>query len=149
MCEYGCFPIYQPTSDLYLLNVESGKYERLGINSDRSESWHSWSSNGRWFAFSSKRHDGLLTRLYLSYFDEAGKAHKPVLMPQRDPAFYNSCLKTYSVPELIAELVQVSANALSKAIRSSRGTAVKMPEVSMTRKAEPSVPWRPGIPKRQ
>ena len=61
MCKYGCFPVYQQSSDLYLIDLEAaertGRYEyrRLEVNSDESESWHSWSSNSRWIAFSSKR----------------------------------------------------------------------------------------------
>jgi hypothetical protein len=67
MCQYGCFPIYQPTSDLYMMNLESGEYKKLdNINSRYSESWHSWSSNSRWIAFSSKRAGGLFTRTYFS-----------------------------------------------------------------------------------
>jgi len=147
MCEYGCFPIYQPSSDLYLMDLETGEYRRLEINSDRSESWHSWSSNSRWFAFSSKRRDGLFTRTYLSYLDETGKAHKPVLLPQKDPTFYDSFLKTYTVPELIVEPVQVSSMALANAVRSSEKIEVELPAISMTRKTKKPSPWRSGSPK--
>jgi len=148
MCEYGCFPIYQPNSDLYLMDLETGAYRRLEINSERCESWHSWSSNSRWFAFSSKRRDGLLTRLYLSYLDEAGKAHKPVLLPQKDPTFYDSFLKTYSVPELVIEPVQVSSTDLAAAIRSPHKVEVELPMMSMTRKPD-KAPWRSAGPARE
>jgi hypothetical protein len=72
MCDYGCFPIYQPSSDLYIMGLEADRqtgnyaYRRLEINSDRCESWHCWSSNGRWIVFSSKRRDGVFTRSYIS-----------------------------------------------------------------------------------
>jgi len=146
MCEYGCFPIYQASSDLYLMDLETGDYRRLEINSDRSESWHSWSSNSRWFAFSSKRRDGLFTRSYLSYFDKTGKAHKPVLLPQKDPTFYDSFLKTYTVPELVMEPVQASSRAFANAVRSSEKTKVELPVVSMTRKTKGPSPWRSSVP---
>ena len=75
MCEYGYFPPWQPSSDLYIMDLkaaqETGRYEyrRLDINSDESEAWHSWSSNSRWIVFSSKREYGGFTRCYLSYVD--------------------------------------------------------------------------------
>ncbi len=53
MCEYGCFPVYQSSSDLYIMDLSTGGYRRAAINSKYSESWHSWSSNSRWIAFSS------------------------------------------------------------------------------------------------
>ena len=86
MCRYGCFPVYQPSSDLYLMDLATRQYRKLAINSEFSESWHSWSSNSRWIAFSSKRQGGLFTRTYLSYVDQAGTAHKPFVLPQQDPS---------------------------------------------------------------
>ena len=143
LCDYGCFPIYQPSSDLYLMDLATRQYERLDVNSDRSESWHSWSSNGRWFAFSSKRRDGLFTRSYFSYFDANGKAHKPFLMPQKDPTFYDSFLKTYSVPELVSAPVRRSSRELEAAARGRSQVTLKMPATSMSPKGEASSPWRP------
>jgi len=146
MCKYGCFPVYQPSSDLYLMDLELGTYRRLDINSDRSESWHSWSSNGRWFVFSSKRRDGIFTRPYLSYLDEAGEVHEPFLLPQEDPTFYDSCLKTYTVPELTVEPVRVSPKELAEAAGSAQAQRVSMPDVSMTRGRVQTSPWRPAAP---
>ena len=149
MCRYGCFPIYQPGSDLYLMDLDSGQYRRLEINSDRSESWHSWSSNGRWFVFSSKRRDGIFTRSYLSYLDEAGTVHKPFLLPQEDPTFYDSCFKTYSVPEFTTEPVRVSPKELAEAASTAQPLEVSMPDVSMTRGSIDTSPWRPAAPLRE
>lgn len=119
MCRYGCFPVYQPTSDLYMMTVATGDYRRLEINSEFSESWHSWSSNSRWIAFSSKRLGGLFTRCFLSFVDEKGMLSKPFLLPQKDPEFYDSFLKTVSVPELITGPVPVTAGTLARAARSN------------------------------
>ena len=93
MCHYGCFPIYQPSSDLYMMDLSTREYRRLEINSEFSESWHSWSSNSRWIAFSSKRQGGVFTRCFLSFVDENGVAHKPFMLPQEDPRFYDSFLE--------------------------------------------------------
>lgn len=116
MCEYGCFPVYQSSSDLYIMDLRSGEYHKLSANSEYSESWHSFSSNSRWLSFSSKRRDGLFTRIYFSYIDDDGRAYKPLILPQKDPAYYDSLLKTYSVPELITEKVEVSQRALARAV---------------------------------
>lgn len=116
MAEYGCFPIYQPSSDLYLMDLQTGTYEKTPINSEYADSWHSWSSNSRWIAFSSKRQGGLFTRPFISYIDADGQTHKPFVMPQKDPSFYGSCYHVYNMPELVAKPITVDTNALVKAI---------------------------------
>jgi len=133
MCDYGCFPVYRQSSDLYLMDLEAARqtgqygYRRLGINSDASESWHCWSSNGRWIAFSSKRLSHTFTRTYLAYVDDQGAVHSPLLLPQKDPRFYDSCLWTFSVPELVTERVPVRAETIGKAVRAARQISVEMP----------------------
>lgn len=127
MCRYGCFPAFQPTSDLYLMDLAKATYTKCPINSEFSESWHSWSSNSRWIALSSKRCGGTFTRCFLSFVDEAGRAHKPFLVPQRDPEFYDSLLKTISVPELVAGPVPAPPAALVEAARSRSAAAVVTP----------------------
>jgi hypothetical protein len=134
MCKYGCFPIYSQDSDLYMMDLQTGQYNKLDINSEYSESWHSWSSNSRWIAFSSKRQGGMFTRTYFSYVDKSGKAHKPFVLPQEDPAFYGSFLKTYSVPELITGPVAVSSRELAGAVRSSNEIKVSLPITGATTK---------------
>ena len=118
MSDYSCFPAFRASSDLYLLDLQTGRYRRPAINSPRSESWHCWSANGRWIAFTSKRRDGLFGRVYFSYVDEQGRAHKPVLLPQKDPTFYDRFIKTYNVPELAPAPAPVKGRALAQAIRS-------------------------------
>jgi hypothetical protein len=154
MCNYGCFPVYQESSDLYIMNLEAaqrtGKYEyrRLEINSNKSESWHSWSSNGRWIAFSSKRNSGVFTRTYISYVDLEGKVYKAMLLPQEDPTYYDSCLLTYSVPELIQEPVVVRKEKLGRAVRSSQKISGQMPVTMASPKSgtlpETTEPWLRG-----
>jgi len=63
---HGNLTIWQPESDLYLLDLKTGIVSKPDINSNKSESFHTWSSTGRWIVFSSRRDDGLLyTRPYL------------------------------------------------------------------------------------
>ncbi len=142
MCEYGCFPVYQDSSDLYLMNLQTGQYQKLAINSEFSESWHSFSSNSRWLAFSSKRPDGLFTRTYFSYIDENGRAYKPFILPQEDPAYYDSLLQTYSAPELIKHPVKVSKRALARAVRRPAEIGPDVPITGATPKASTEDPWQ-------
>ncbi|OHB80178.1 MAG: hypothetical protein A2Z25_02350 [Planctomycetes bacterium RBG_16_55_9] len=152
MCDYGCFPVYQPSSDLYMMDLEAAeqtgeyKYRRLDINSDKSESWHSWSSNGRWVVFSSKKDSGVFTRIYIAYVDKSGKVYKPIRLPQKDPAYYESCLWTYSVPELVTEPVRLTKEKLGKVVRGSRKIPIEMPVTMATPKAgklpDPQEPWQ-------
>ncbi|MHC4566663.1 MAG: TolB family protein [Planctomycetota bacterium] len=152
MCDYGCFPVYRHSSDLYMMDLEAAQqtgeytYHRLDINSDKSESWHSWSSNGRWIVFSSKRGSGVFTRIYIAYVDGNGKVYKPIRLPQKDPMHYESCLWTYSVPELITEPVRVKKEKLGRIVRSSVKIPIQMPVTMATPKAgEPlefQEPWQ-------
>jgi hypothetical protein len=146
-CDYGNFSIYHPESDLYLLEVASGKYRRLELNSPAADSYHSWSGNSRWMIFSSKRRDGLLTHPYISYIDEAGHARKPFILPQRDPTFYDSSLKIFNVPELTAASAAPHAAGLLQAITdpAKRLSATLDPRVATrpasTAPADPA--WHP------
>jgi len=118
MHEYGNFAPYLKDSDLYMLELETGRYWRMECNSDEAETWHSWSANGRWIVFSSKRRDGMLAKPYFSYVDEEGKTRKPVLLPQKDPTYYDSLLKTYNLPELATGPVTVSQREILRGVRS-------------------------------
>jgi hypothetical protein len=124
MADYGNFSIWHPESDLFLKNLESGEITKPDINSNQSESYHSWSSSGRWIVFSSRRIDGLFTRLYLSYFDPEGIAHKPFIIPQEDPEFYDTFLKSYNVPELVTSKVELDPHILSDIVNSEADTSI-------------------------
>ena len=142
MCEYGCFPIYQESSDIYLMDLNTGQYHKLAINSEYAESWHSWSSNSRWLAFSSKRRDGLFTRTYFTHVDDAGKASKPFLLPQKDPTYYDTLVKTYSVPELVTGPVTGNNRSLGRAARSDDRIDVNLPITGATQKAGTPESWQ-------
>lgn len=100
LADYGNFPVYLESADLHLLDLRTGAAKRLECNSRGTDSFHSWSSGGGWFVFTSKRMDGLLGRPFFSRVDSAGAASKPFVLPQENPAFYDTFLKTYNVPEL-------------------------------------------------
>lgn len=148
LCKYGNFSIYRPDSDLYMMDLETGKHRRLEINSDRCESWHCWSSNGRWIVFSSKRRDGVFAKPYFSYVDEAGKVYKPILLPQADPTFYDSFIQTFNVPQFITGPVPVTQRGLAKALYCDdmqlKAQLDPKVEVTAVPGAEPGGQYRPG-----
>jgi Tol biopolymer transport system component len=116
---YGSFPIFQPSSDLYLVDLTAARFEarRLDeINSARSDSYHSWSSNSRWVVFSSKREDGMFARFYVAHLNENGRFDAPLLLPQQDPELYGRTLMTYNRPEFLREPLKVTDRELTRAI---------------------------------
>jgi hypothetical protein len=99
--DYGTFPIAHKETNLQMLNLKTGEIMYLpSVNSNYSDTYHSWSSNSRWFVFASKRDDGLYGKPYFCYIDKNGKTHKPFVLPQKDPYYYDYTLKSFNIPEL-------------------------------------------------
>lgn len=101
--DYGTFPIWHKEADLWLINLETGdSFPADELNSEDTESYHSWSSNGKWVVYSSRREDGRYTRLYFSHFDGEGNFTKPFLLPQKNAKFNSLRLKSYNIPEFVS-----------------------------------------------
>lgn len=123
---YGNFSIWHKDADLYMADLSTGESTPLDIlNSDDVESYHSWSSNSRWVIFSSRRIDGLYTRLYIAYIDENGQACKPFLLPQKDTGFYDRFMMSYNIPEFITGKVKVGGRVLGLKAKEDKGIDVK------------------------
>ena len=118
VADYGTFPIWHPEADLQLMNLETGAIDTLAIvNSEKSDTYHSWSSNSRWFVFASKRDDGLYGKPYFCYIDRSGKAHKPFCLPQAHPTFYDNNLKSFNAPELGKGKLPFDVDDVAKAMK--------------------------------
>lgn len=120
LCDYGTFPIWHHEADLWLLDLATGETRPISeVNSDDTDSFHNWSTNNRWFVFSSRRDDGLFTRLYIAHFDGDGVASKPFLLPQRDPKkYYGDLFLSYNVPDFVTGPVPFDKIHAQKAINS-------------------------------
>ena len=129
--DYGQFHIWHKSSDQYVKNLETGEiYPLAEANSPDVDSYHSWSSNGRWVVFSSRRDDGSYTRPYIAYFDKQGKSRKAFMLPQENPESNLLLLKSYNVPELTRQRVQYSPEDFKDAIYTQLpGTEVKYKEL--------------------
>ena len=85
-------------------------------NSGQVESYHTWSSNGRWIVFSSRRDDGSYTRPYICYFDAEGRDYKPFLLPQEDPEHNLLRMKSYNIPEFSRKPVGAATETIRNAV---------------------------------
>lgn len=116
--DYGTFPIWHKEADLWMMNLRTGVIDMLQVvNSDMSDTYHSWSSNSRWFVFASKRDDGLYGKPYFCYVDKNGKVHKPFCLPQNNPTFYDDCLKSFNAPEMVKGKIPFDAVDVANALK--------------------------------
>ncbi len=126
MGRYGVFHIWHREADLYLLDLTTGEVRAMDeINSDDTESYHSWSSNGRWVVFSSRRDDGGFTRPFIAHIDEQGRGAKPFELPQRDPDYHRQFMKSYNIPELMRGPVEITPQEFADVLKGSDGVPVK------------------------
>lgn len=119
---YGNFMIWHTDADLCLIDLQSDTLairQTDEINAPGAvDSYHSWSTDGRWIVFSSKRDDGLFARPYIARFDAStGHFSHPFLLPQESPAFYDNLMRSFNIPEFVsgrvphAEILRRMANA--------------------------------------
>lgn len=103
---------------MWLYDLRDGTLrEMTEVNSNDVESYHSWSSEGSWFVFSSRRLDGLYTRPYFAQIDEDGNISKPFLLPQQKPVhYYNMTFFSYNVPEFVTGKVDWDLKKVEKVL---------------------------------
>lgn len=114
---YGTFPIWHKDADLWLIDLATGERRSIDeLNSDNTESYHSWSSSSRWVVFSSRRIDGLHTRPFIAHVDDEGRFSKPFLMPHNDPrTWYDGLMQSYNIPEFISAPIEISPKDILQA----------------------------------
>lgn len=122
---YGTFPIWHKDADLLMFDLNSGNQISVDTaNSDDTESYHSWSSNSKWVVFSSRRLDGLYTRLFISHVAEDGTLSKPFLLPQQSSDYYIFQMKSYNIPEFIKGKIRIDAYSLATRIKEGKNQPV-------------------------
>lgn len=120
LADYGYFTIWHRESDLWLLDVATGRMFPLeGANSPDADSYHNWSAGSHWFVFTSRRENGLYSLLYLSCVDAEGRATKPFLLPQKNPKrYYQNSVYSYNTPDFTSRPVELDSRATARAIES-------------------------------
>ena len=127
MGQYGYFHIWHHNADLWIMDLsgewrsESGEFataRRMDeVNSPDTESYHSWSSNGRWIIFSSRRNDGTFTRPFIAHVDKDGHATKPFELPSEDPDYHRQFLRCYNIPEFMKGPVTITPQAFADVLK--------------------------------
>lgn len=122
------FPVCQNDADLWLMDLETGATRAIDeVNSSESESFHNWSENSRWFVFSSKREDGMYTKLYLAAIDDHGRVSKPFLLPQRNPRkYYQELMDAYNCPDFTKTRVEIDAHEAYRQVFDNKREQVKI-----------------------
>lgn len=130
LAQYGTFSIWHKDADLYMANLATNEVHAMEtLNSEDVDSYHSWSSNGRWVIFSSRRIDGLYTRPFIAHIDKEGNATKPFLLPQNDVELYNSLFKSYNIPEFIKGPIKHRASEFSRVAINEEGSTLTFKEI--------------------
>jgi len=103
-CKAENYMLLMPDSELFIVPAAGGEARRLRANTPRMNSWHSWSSNGRWLVFSSKANTAY-TQLFLTHIDEHGESTPPVLLER-----FTGPDRAANIPEF----VPLPADAIAK-----------------------------------
>lgn len=118
LAKYGVFHIWHHDADLWLLDLQTGEKRNMKeINSPDTESYHSWSSNGKWVVFSSRRYDSNYTRPFIAHIDNNGNATKPFELPCANPDYHRQLLKSYNVPEFMRGPVTIKPQQFADVLK--------------------------------
>ena len=126
--DYGYFSIWHEESDQWLLNLETGEARELKeVNSTKADSYHNWNLNSHWIVFTSRRDDGLYSRLYLASIDDQGRCSKPFMLPQRNPKeYYSESIYSFNTPDFTKTKVDYDAYQVGREITSDQRTETKV-----------------------
>jgi tetratricopeptide (TPR) repeat protein len=87
--------LMRPDSKLYIVPFDGGAARPLASNLPVMNSWHTFSPNGKWLAFSSKS-PSLYTELYLTHIDDEGNASPAILVENATAAN-----RAVNIPEFV------------------------------------------------
>lgn len=127
LMDYGYFSVWHEESDQWLLDLATLEVHPLeNVNSPHADSYHNWNVNSHWIVFTSRRGDGLYTRLYMASIDDQGNATKPFLLPQRNPKeYYDETLYSFNTPDFTATSVSFDARSAAREILSDQRVETK------------------------
>jgi len=125
LADHGVFHIWHHDADLWMMDLQTGKVRSLNeVNSPDTESYHTWSSNGKWIVFSSRRDDGMYTRPFFAHIDKEGHFSKPFELPTADPDYHRQFLRSYNIPELMRGPVPYDPHDFARLLKGD-GVSVK------------------------
>lgn len=116
--KFGYFHIWHHDADIWSLDLQTGEVRPMNeINSPDTESYHSWSSNGRWVIISSRRYDGTYTRPFIAHIDANGKGTKPFELPTADPDYHRQFMRSYNIPEFMKGPVTITPHEFADVLK--------------------------------
>ena len=125
LADHGVFHIWHHDADLWMMDLQTGEARSLDeVNSPDTESYHTWSSNGKWIVFSSRRDDGMYTRPFFAHIDKEGHFSKPFELPTADPDYHRQFLRSYNIPELMRGPVPYDPHDFARLLKGD-GVSVK------------------------
>ena len=108
-----------------MIDLQTGDVRAMSeVNSRETESYHSWSSNGRWLIISSRRYDGNFTRPFIAHVDKDGKGTKPFELPSAYPDYHRQFMRSYNIPEFMRGPVTITPQQFADVLK-SEATPVK------------------------
>jgi tetratricopeptide (TPR) repeat protein len=113
--------LLRPDSALWIVPVEGGEARRMRCNTSLMNSWHTFSPNGRWMAFSSKANTPY-TQMFLTHLDAQGRSTPPILVPDSTAAN-----RAVNIPEFVNiaydDLVTIEAPSVEHYLYFNRAQA--------------------------
>ncbi|MGD8782420.1 MAG: tetratricopeptide repeat protein [Ignavibacteria bacterium] len=94
-CKAESFMLLQKDSELYIMPAGGGEARRMRCNTNRMNSWHSWSPNSKWLVFASKVNSPY-TQLFITHIDEEGNSSPAVLLSQ-----FTASDRAANIPEFV------------------------------------------------
>ncbi len=118
--------LMRPDGRLYIMPAEGGPAREMRCNTRLMNSWHTWSPNSRWLAFSSKANTPY-TQLFLTHVDADGNDSPAILIPNSTPAN-----RAANIPEFANippdGLALIETPVVSFAVHLNRGNALAAQE---------------------
>ena len=128
LMDYGYFSIWHEESEQWLLDLQTGEARPLDeVNSPRADSYHNWNVNSHWIVFTSRRDDGLFSRLYFASVDDKGHFTKPFMLPQRHPKeYYDRSFYSFNTPDFTKRKVEFDARMAAYEILGDKRVKTKV-----------------------
>lgn len=98
------------------------------LNTDGSETFHTFSRDGHWMVFASNRETFGIPELYISHVSDEGRFAPPFILPQRETDFYARNLRAFLFPFLSTEAAKFDAQKTAEA---AHGASVELKVIDL------------------
>jgi Flp pilus assembly protein TadD len=129
----------RPDSQLYIVPFAGGRARLMNCNTSLMNSWHSFSPNGRWLAFSSKARSPY-TQLMLTHIDADGNDTPPILVDNTTAAN-----RAVNIPEFVNLPPEGLEKIALQATEFYRVAAMAFESMEKGQMAEAAQQWRDAL----